>query len=64
MHSSYTVHDTKNLTFLRNSIVVPRGHLRIVVRYDVDLPQGDRGSFAGRPWIFCVGGHESSVDLG
>ena len=41
-----TVHDTENLTFSRNSIVVPRRHLQIVVRYNTDLPQGSRESSA------------------
>ena len=36
----------KTSLFPRNSLVVPRRHPRIVVRYDVDLPQGGCGSSA------------------
>ena len=34
------VHDMENFTFLRNSVVVPRGNPRMVVWNDMDLPQG------------------------
>ena len=42
----YTVHDTENLTFPRNFVVVPRRYPRIVVQYDTDYPQGGHGSSA------------------
>ena len=48
-------HDTENLTFPRNSVVVPCRHPWMVVRNDADLPHGCRRSFAGADADFpCV----------
>ena len=42
-----TVHDTENLTFPRNSVVVPRGTTRIFRTGAAELLRGHRG-FSGR----------------
>ena len=54
----HTVHDTENLTFPRNSVVVPRGTMRIFRTGAVELPLS-----CGRVQIFRADGHESSVRI-
>ena len=52
-----TVHDMENLTFPRNSVVVPRGTTRIFRTGAAELPHG-------RARIFRAGGHGSSTQTG
>ena len=56
LYNIFTVHDTENLTFPRNSVVVPRRHLQIVVPSDVDLPHR-------QAQIFCADGLGSSMQI-
>ena len=51
-----TVHNTENLTFLSNSVVVPCRHPRIVVWYKADLP-------CRRTQMFHADEHDSSVQI-
>ena len=56
-----TVHDTENLTFPRNSVVVPRGHPWIVVQNDADFRTGATELPCRQTQIFLAGGRGSSV---
>ena len=67
----HTVHDTENLTFPRNSVVVPRGTTWIFRTGVAELPRGRRGFSVrvgadfpcGRVRIFRADRHESSVRI-